>query len=78
MYLPLNKAVIFAVVALSSAMGMAQEGDADFLGTPKFVEGKHYVRIPIQVETHDSEAIEVAEIFSYGCIHCFRFDPLIS
>ena len=78
MYLPLNKAVVFAAVALSSVMGMAQEPDANFLGTPKFIEGKHYVRIPIQVETHDSEVIEVAEIFSYGCIHCFRFDPLIS
>ena len=78
MYLLLNKAVVFAVVALSSVTGVAQEPDANFLGTPKFIEGKHYVRIPIQVETPDSEVIEVAEIFSYGCIHCFRFEPLIS
>ncbi|HBP16109.1 MAG: thiol:disulfide interchange protein DsbA/DsbL [Pseudomonadota bacterium] len=78
MYLHLNKAIVFAIVALSSAMAPAEEVDADFLGKPKFVEGQHYVRIPIKVETRDSEVIEVAEIFSYGCIHCFRFDPLIS
>ena len=78
MYLPLDKAVVFAVVALLSVIGLAEEPDANFLGAPEFVEGKHYIRIPIQVETPDSEAIEVAEIFSYGCIHCFRFDPLIS
>ncbi|MFP6796783.1 MAG: thiol:disulfide interchange protein DsbA/DsbL [Pseudomonadales bacterium] len=78
MHLRLKKAFIFAIVMLSAAFDAAEELGTDLLGAPKFIEGKHYVRIPIQVETHDSEAIEVAEIFSYGCIHCFQFEPLIS
>ena len=78
MYLSLRKAIIFFVTAWVAATGFAQESDTDFLSTPKFVEGKHYARIPIRVETQDPNSIEVAEIFSYGCIHCFRFDPLIS
>ena len=78
MYLSLRKAIIFFVTAWVAAAGFAQESDTDFLSAPKFVEGKHYARIPIRVETQDPNSIEVAEIFSYGCIHCFRFDPLIS
>ena len=78
MYLSVKKAIIFVATAWFAGTGLAQKSDTDFLGTPKFVEGKHYVRIPIRVETQDRESIEVAEIFSYGCIHCFRFDPLVS
>ena len=78
MYLHLSKAIVLAIAVLVSASTLTEEVDADFLAKPKFVEGQHYVRIPIKVETRNTDVIEVAEIFSYGCIHCFRFDPLIS
>ena len=29
------------------------------------------------VATRDSNKIEVVEMFSYGCPHCYEFDPLI-
>ncbi|MDE0009017.1 MAG: thiol:disulfide interchange protein DsbA/DsbL, partial [Gammaproteobacteria bacterium] len=42
-----------------------------------YQEGRHYVRLPMPVETRDPDRIEVVELFSYGCIHCFNFDPAV-
>lgn len=42
-----------------------------------FVEGTHYERLPVAVETRDDASVEVVEVFSYACVHCFNFDPLI-
>ncbi len=48
----------------------------------KYVEGKHYTVIPKDPdekaeESKTSDVIEVVEVFSYGCIHCYRFEPYI-
>ncbi|MBV1878572.1 MAG: thiol:disulfide interchange protein DsbA/DsbL [Pseudomonadales bacterium] len=43
-----------------------------------FEEGIHYVELPIPLRTKSPDIIEVAEHFSYGCPHCFQFEPLIS
>jgi thiol:disulfide interchange protein DsbA len=42
-----------------------------------FVEGEHYTLLenPRRVRT---DKIEVMEFFSYGCIHCYNFDPELS
>ncbi len=37
--------------------------------------GTHYEVLPIPVQTGDPESVEVVELFSYACIHCFTFDP---
>ena len=39
----------------------------------RWLEGKHYIRLPVP-QTAESRPgkIEVAEVFSYGCIHCYR------
>ncbi len=42
-----------------------------------FVEGEHYKQLPIPVDTANPGRIEVAEVFSYMCVHCFNFDPYI-
>jgi protein dithiol oxidoreductase (disulfide-forming) len=39
--------------------------------------GVHYERLPIAVDTADPSKIEVVEVFSYGCPHCFSFEPAI-
>ncbi len=44
----------------------------------KYEEGTHYVELTIPIRVRDSGKIEVTEYFSYGCPHCYRFDPLIS
>ena len=37
--------------------------------------GVNYDLLPIPVETADPSKIEVVEVFSYGCPHCFEFEP---
>ncbi len=39
----------------------------------KWMEGRHYLVVPggLTAETRPGK-IEVAEVFSYGCIHCYR------
>ncbi len=42
-----------------------------------FTEGEHYTRIDAGVRTRPGDPIEVIEFFSFGCVHCKNFDPLI-
>ena len=43
----------------------------------RYVDGTHYVTLPVPVNTSDASRVEVIEAFWYGCNHCFRFEPLI-
>lgn len=47
-----------------------------------YVEGTHYEVIDIPVETgfeaERRRKVEVVEVFSYMCIHCYSFDPLLN
>lgn len=40
-------------------------------------EGTHYRELSSPVRTDNSETIEVAEVFWYGCPHCYNFKPLV-
>ncbi len=42
----------------------------------EFVEGKHYTLITNPVRT-SGDKVDVIEFFSYGCIHCYNFDPIL-
>ena len=42
-----------------------------------YIEGEHYQLIPIPDEAQEQKATEVVEIFSYGCVHCYNFDPYV-
>ena len=42
-----------------------------------FQEGVHYERLPVPVDTADASRVEVVEVFSYGCVHCYTFEPYI-
>ncbi len=45
----------------------------------KFSEGKQYHRlVPTQPTVGGADKIEVAEIFWYGCPHCFSIEPAIN
>ena len=44
----------------------------------EYVEGTHYELINPVVRTADSEKIEVAEFFWYGCGHCYTFEPVLT
>lgn len=74
------KAVICMFAAL--VLAVVQVGGASAAANPAaFVEGTHYERIDVPVETgleNESPAqVEVVEVFSYMCIHCYSFDPVL-
>jgi thiol:disulfide interchange protein DsbA len=44
----------------------------------RFQLGKHYDRLsPTQPTSSPPDKVEVAEMFWYGCPHCFAFDPYL-
>jgi thiol:disulfide interchange protein DsbA len=53
----------------------------DAAGSPttgRFELGVHYLRLsPTQPTSSNPDQIEVAEIFWYGCPHCYELDPLL-
>ena len=55
----------------------AQVEDAN-APVPEFVEGVHYTRLPVPVETADPSRIEVVEVFLYSCVHCYRLEPVLN
>ena len=42
-----------------------------------YKEGTHYERLPVPVETQAPDGVEVVEVFSYACYHCYSFQPLM-
>lgn len=44
---------------------------------PSYAEGTHYERLPVAVDIEVPGKVEVTEVFSYSCIHCYTLDPLI-
>lgn len=63
-----------AIVLQKAVEPTAAAGAADW----KYTEGKHYRRMTTSQGTSSSpDKIEVAEIFWYGCPHCFNFDPVL-
>lgn len=51
---------------------------ASVAGAASYSEGKDYAVLPEQVRPADPNKIEVAEVFSYACPHCFHFEPLLT
>lgn len=45
---------------------------------PGFREGVDYVTLPKPVAPFGKGKIELVEVFSYACIHCFHFQPLVN
>ncbi|MFT4711832.1 MAG: thiol:disulfide interchange protein DsbA [Candidatus Azotimanducaceae bacterium] len=44
----------------------------------QYEEGTHYVELPVPIKTKNPAKVEVTEYFSYGCNHCYAFDPLLN
>ncbi|MGA1371043.1 MAG: thiol:disulfide interchange protein DsbA/DsbL [Pseudomonadales bacterium] len=61
----------FAALALIASAAFAEDASA-----PQ--EGVNYKRLPVAIETRDPSRIEVVEVFSYACIHCKNFEPLVT
>jgi thiol:disulfide interchange protein DsbA len=64
------------VLALCATLSVMLVPDAQ--ASPQFVEGKDYsVLIPAQPTTVPAGKVEVMEVFSYGCIVCNNFQPVM-
>ncbi len=51
---------------------------AAYAQNSEFVLGTHYQRLsPTQPTSSSPDQVEVAEIFWYGCPHCYTFDPYL-
>ena len=44
---------------------------------PPFVEGAHYERLSTPLPAAPAGRVTVTEFFSYGCVHCFHFEPIV-
>lgn len=58
----------------------ADTGDTNApLGPQKYSEGEHYSMLTAAQGTSSSpDVVEVAEVFWYGCPHCYSFDPFVT
>jgi thiol:disulfide interchange protein DsbA len=59
------------VLLLPLAMSVAS-------GAEKYVEGVQYNRLETPQPTSVPDKIEVVEMFSYACPHCFHLDPYVN
>jgi thiol:disulfide interchange protein DsbA len=58
---------------------LAQADSETAPGDWQFEEGTHFTRlVPTQPTVGGADKIEVAEIFWYGCAHCFDFEPYVN
>ena len=67
----LFKSLLLALAILPVAA--CQAGDQQ----PTFKAGEHYEVLPQPVPTADPGRVEVAEVFWYGCGHCYSFESLL-
>jgi len=65
------------LLALSLVVSIAGMVVQQAVAATPYEAGKHYEVLPQPVVTRDPARIEVVEVFWYGCIHCFHFEPLI-
>jgi thiol:disulfide interchange protein DsbA len=63
------------VPALAFAQAQAAAPAAKDAGAPR--PGVDYELMPLPAPTYGKGGIEVAEVFSYACIHCAHFQPLV-
>ena len=62
------KLLLGIAAALTASVGQAEA---------VFQEGIHYERLPVPVDTADASRVEVVEVFSYACVHCYTFEPYV-
>jgi thiol:disulfide interchange protein DsbA len=66
---------VFLALLLLAPFAVCAQTLVDFDTKPR--EGIDYEILPTPQPTFGSGKIEVAEVFSYACIHCSEFQPLV-
>jgi protein dithiol oxidoreductase (disulfide-forming) len=62
---------------LSALVGLIISFASVVASAESYSEGNGYVTLAEQVRPADPTRIEVNEVFSYYCPHCFHFEPLL-
>lgn len=76
---PVAEAPEAAAATQETAAEAALAASPDSPTTARFRLGTHYERLsPTQPTSSGPDQVEVAEIFWYGCPHCFSFDPYLT
>ena len=73
----LFKRLIIILLSALLVQGVLAVDSNSEKNTDGFAAGKHYVVLDRPVPVRDNTKIEVVEMFSYGCPHCYEFEPLI-
>ncbi len=64
--------------AAAEAPIVLAQADTSAKPSGRFKLGQHYQRLtPTQPTSSSPDQVEVAEIFWYGCNHCYNFDPYV-
>ena len=66
----------FSVAGVAVAAGSAVRAQAPS-GAPPPTEGRDYVRLNPPVPVPAGGKVDVVEFFSYGCPHCYAFEPML-
>jgi len=72
----LCRLLLVAAVVWGSVVAAAEGAGAQ---SSSYIEGQHYsvIDVPVATGLQGSNAVEVVEVFSYMCIHCYTFDPFL-
>jgi cyclophilin family peptidyl-prolyl cis-trans isomerase len=65
------------VIVLSARRKGGNVAPVSKLDQEHITAGEHYIVLDRPVPTRDSSKIEVVEMFSYGCPHCYEFETSI-
>lgn len=69
-------AVLLLLTSFSAcAQGSSSNTQGQIGGGRAYKEGVHYKLLSLPIRPTDPSKIEVMELFSYACIHCYRFEP---
>jgi cyclophilin family peptidyl-prolyl cis-trans isomerase len=75
--IPQDDVVILSAKLKGSIVVQDEAKETDVAEPDEYIAGEHYIVLDKPVATRDSSKIEVVEMFSYGCPHCYEFEPLI-
>lgn len=64
-----------SLTALCTAIALGIAGVASAAAPVALVEGQNYRTLASAVTPDNPGKIEVLEAFSYGCVHCYEFEP---
>ncbi len=64
--------------AVTKGQSLVAKGIKAVQNAGNYIAGEHYIELADAVETKAFNAIEVVEVFSYGCQHCYSFEKMLT